>query len=130
MLQDAKAISSYSVRDIKVSQEFYTQTLGLKTDINQMGILNVTFGSGNTVMMYPKADHVPATFTVLNFQVDNLEQTVDALIEKGITFEQYDSEYMKTDQKGIVRSGDPTRGPNIAWFKDPSDNIIAIMETE
>ena len=128
MFKNTPSFSSFSVKDIIIAEDFYGDTLGLQVSTNKMGMLIVTLASGATIMMYPKLDHQAATFTLLNFQVADLDKTVDKLIEKGIVFEQYDTEYMKTDEKGIVRSPDPSKGPNIAWFKDPSGNIIAVME--
>ena len=91
----------------------------------EMGVLHLQFTGGGAVMIYPKDNHKPATFTVLNFPVDDIEKTVDALIEKEITFEQYTGE-LQTDEKGISRG----YGVSIAWFKDPADNILAVIEEE
>ena len=90
-----------------------------------MGLLELSPEGGNRVIIYPKPNHVPATFTVLNFPVKNIDEAVDELIKKGITFEQYDGP-IKTDEKGICRSGG--KGPNIAWFKDPAGNILSLIE--
>lgn len=125
MLQSNQAFSSFAVKDIEKSKAFYTDILGL-TVAEQYGGLSLEMGHGSTVMIYPKPDHTPATFTVLNFPVENLETTVDALIAKGVTFEQYDMEMIHTDEKGISRS--EGEGPSMAWFTDPSGNIFALME--
>ena len=125
MLQTNQAFSSFSVDDIQKAKAFYTETLGLEV-AESYGGLSLTIANGGTVMVYPKPDHTPATFTVLNFQVDNLEEAVDTLTAAGVQFEQYDMEMIHTDEKGISRSdGD---GPSMAWFTDPSGNIFALME--
>jgi len=125
MFKDTKAFSSFSVNDLQKAKAFYQQTLGIEVSENEMGILTLHISGGNGVIIYPKPNHVPATFTVLNFPVEDLEKAVDELISKGITFEQYD-EPIKTDAKGIVR-GDG-RGPDIAWFKDPAGNILSVLK--
>ena len=124
MLQQSKAFSSFSVNDLQKAKEFYSKTLGLKVSDNPMGLIELNIEGSTNVMVYPKPNHEPATFTVLNFPVDDIEKTVDELIAKGIVFEQYEGE-IKTDEKGICR--DP-HGPNIAWFKDPAGNILSVLE--
>ena len=128
MLGSSKAFSSFSVDNIEKSKKFYQDTLGLETKTVSMGIdlLGLHTPGNNPIMIYPKEDHQPATFTVLNFPVDNLDKTVDELIGKGIKFEQYDMEQMKTDEKGILRGNG--HGPDIAWFKDPAGNIVSLIE--
>ncbi|MDO3626308.1 VOC family protein [Mucilaginibacter sp. BT774] len=129
MFIDKKAFSSFSVNDIDKAKEFYQGTLGLSANTVEMGggfkMLELDVTGGTKVMIYPKPNHMPATFTVLNFPVDNLEKTVDELTAKGVKFEQYDIGDMKTDKKGIVR-GDG-RAPDIAWFTDPAGNIISVL---
>jgi catechol 2,3-dioxygenase-like lactoylglutathione lyase family enzyme len=124
MFKDTKTFSSFSVNDLQKAKEFYGRLLGLEVEENQMGILTLHISGGYDIIVYPKPNHEPATFTVLNFPVDDLEKTVDDLISKGITFEQY-GEPIKTDAKGIVRGDD--RGPDIAWFKDPAGNILSVL---
>ena len=126
MLKDSKAFSSFSVNNLADAKAFYTDVLGLEVTNNPMGILEIHVSGSSNIMLYPKPNHEAATFTVLNFLAPNIDNAVDALIVKGIVFEQYDSEYMKTDEKGIAR-GDG-RGPNIAWFKDPAGNILSVIE--
>ncbi len=128
MFKDSKAFSSFSVNDLQAAKKFYTEVLGLEVSDNPMGIIEIHVSGSANVMVYPKPNHEAATFTVLNFPVEDLEKAVDALIAKGIVFEQYDSEYMKTDKKGIVR-GDG-HGPDIAWFKDPAGNILSVLGKE
>lgn len=122
MLKNSHAFSSFSVDDLDKAKDFYGNVLGLEVKlIDDIGILNVKFSGGMKLMIYPKEVHKPATFTVLNFPVDNVEETVDDLISKGITFEQYKE--FRTDEKGISREW----GQEIAWFKDPAGNIISVM---
>lgn len=128
MLKDSKAFSSFSVDDIAKAKEFYGQTLGLKvSEITEMNLLQLEFAGGGRVMIYPKDDHAPATFTVLNFPVKDIDEAVDALAGKGVAFEQYDTDYIKTDGKGIARGDGEGKGPQIAWFKDPAGNILAVL---
>jgi catechol 2,3-dioxygenase-like lactoylglutathione lyase family enzyme len=130
MFKDTKAFSSFSVNDVEKARAFYQDTLGLEVKMIPMGenfsILELHLAGGGQIMAYPKPNHTPATFTVLNFPVDDLEKTVDALTAKGVRFEHYDMEDMKTNEKGIVK-GDG-RGPDIAWFTDPSGNIISVLQ--
>ncbi len=121
------AFSSFSVDDISEAREFYGKTLGVEVSDNEEGGLQLSFDDGSSVFIYPKDDHDPATFTVLNFQVDDIEDAVDELIDQGITFEQYDGE-MQTDEKGIFLGKDSGKGPNIAWFKDPAGNFLSVIE--
>jgi hypothetical protein len=88
------------------------------------GLLTLHLAGGNNVLIYPKPNHVPATFTVLNFPVDDVDQAVDELTRRGVRFEKYDQPDIKTDQKGIMRG----KGPTIAWFKDPAGNILSVLE--
>ncbi|RYD74125.1 VOC family protein [Pedobacter agri] len=124
MLQTSKAFSSFSVKNIEEAKAFY-ESVGLKTKVGEMGILELVIDGAENIMLYPKDNHEPATFTVLNFPVGNIDETVDELISKGIKFEQYDSEYIKTNEKGISIG---VQGPKIAWFKDPSGNILSVLE--
>lgn len=125
MFQNSPAFSSFSVNNLEEAKVFYSDTLGLNvTEISQMGILNIKLANGGEVMIYPKDDHVPATYTVLNFPVQNTEEAVDQLTAKGIVFEQYHSEYLQTDAKGISREG----GQSMAWFKDPAGNILSVLK--
>ncbi len=121
---------SYSVKDVNAALEFYKDTLGLAANIDEkMGIMHVPMPGGGEVMIYPKGDsHEPASFTVLNLIVTDIEASVDELAEKGVVFEQYDSEYSKTDTKGIARTGEDEDSSAIAWFKDPAGNILSLIE--
>lgn len=125
MLKQSKAFSGFSVNDIQKAKQFYSQILGLDVKDNPMGFIELNIEGSNRIIIYPKPNHVPATFTILNFPVKNIDEAVDELIKKGITFEQYEAP-IKTDKKGICRSGG--KGPNIAWFKDSAGNILSLIE--
>lgn len=122
LFKDAKAFSSFSVNDLKQAKEFYGQTLGLDVKENEEGLELRT--GGQSVYLYPKPNHTPASFTVLNFPVDDIETAVEELESLGIRLEHYDLPDMKTDKRGIFR-GNP--GPQIAWFKDPAGNILSVL---
>jgi catechol 2,3-dioxygenase-like lactoylglutathione lyase family enzyme len=123
MFKDTKAFSGFSVNDIQKAKQFYSQTLGLEvTEAN--GLLNLHIAGGSTILIYPKDNHTPATFTILNFPVEDVERAVDELTGKGIRFEHYDEAELKTDEKGIFRGG----GPLIAWFTDPAGNILSVID--
>lgn len=123
MLGQSKAFSGFSANDIQAAKKFYGETLGLKLSEDH-GLLTLHLGGGNNVLIYPKANHVPATFTVLNYPVDDVDHTVDELTKRGVHFEIYDLPDIKTDKKGIMRG----HGPTIAWFKDPAGNILSVLE--
>ena len=125
MFKDSGAFSSFSVNDLEAARAFYGETLGLDVrDVPEMeGILDLRIPGGASVILYPKDDHEPATFTVLNFPVEDIEAAVDTLAGKGVPFEIYDDGPMKTDAKGIVRG----YGSEIAWFRDPAGNILSVL---
>lgn len=124
MLKDREAFSSYSVNDVAAAKAFYGDTLGLTVTDDEMGGLMVHL-AGTQLYLYPKTDHQPATFTVLNFIVDDIDDAVKTLTDKGITFEHYDG---MTGEDGIARGLAAHRGPDIAWFKDPAENIISVLQ--
>ncbi|MBC6112609.1 VOC family protein [Pedobacter fastidiosus] len=126
MLNSKEVFSSFSVNDLSKAKEFYKDVLGLEVVDNPMGIIEIHFPNSSKVMVYPKPNHTPATFTVLNFPVEDIDQAVDELIKKGVQFEIYDEEYLKTDEKGISRNNG---GPSIAWFKDPAGNIFSVLKS-
>jgi catechol 2,3-dioxygenase-like lactoylglutathione lyase family enzyme len=126
MFKNSKAFSSFSVDDLEKAKAFYGETLGLDVSETPEG-LGLQLNGGGKVFLYPKPNHQPATFTVLNFPVENIEQAVDQLTKLGVRFESYEGE-MKTDEKGIFRGVDRGEGPNIAWFKDPAGNILSVLE--
>lgn len=121
MLNASKALSSFSVNDIHKAKDFYGKTLGLEVS---SGPENTLVLRDAKTLIYPKPNHQPATFTVLNFPVDNVEKAVDELGERGVRFELYDEPNLKTDARGISRGN----GPTIAWFKDPAGNILSVLE--
>ncbi len=124
MLKHSKAFSGFSVNDLQRAKEFYSKTLGLNVTDNPMGLIELQIEGSNNIIVYPKPDHTPATFTILNFPVDNIDKAVDELISLRVEFEQYGGN-IQTDEKGICRS---EQGPNIAWFKDPAGNILSVIE--
>ncbi len=123
MFKDSKAFSSFSVNDLEKAKEFYGETLGLELDETPEG-LDGRLAGGTRIFIYPKSNHIPATFTVLNFPVDNIEQAVSELTKRGVRFEIYKEGDLKTDERGIFRGG----GPTIAWFKDPAGNFLSVVE--
>jgi predicted enzyme related to lactoylglutathione lyase len=126
MFKNTKAFSSFSSDDLMKAKEFYGQTLGLEVSETKEG-LALRLTGGGQVFIYPKPNHEPATFTVLNFRVNDIDQAVDELKKLDIRFEHYEGE-MKTDEKGIFRGAANGEGPNIAWFKDPAGNILSVLE--
>jgi catechol 2,3-dioxygenase-like lactoylglutathione lyase family enzyme len=124
MLKENRAFSGFSVNDIQKATEFYGRTLGLEVSESN-GLLKLHFAGDTSVLVYPKPNHSPATFTILNFPVNDVEKAVDELTKRGVRFEIYDQPGLQTDEKGIFRNG----GPVIAWFKDPAGNILSVLET-
>lgn len=122
MVKDSHAFSGFSSNDIPAARAFYADTLGLDVTEDN-GMLNLRFAGGGRGIVYPKPNHEPATFTVLNFPVDDIEATVDRLVAAGVVFERYEG--MEQDGRGIAR--DP-QGPAIAWFKDPAGNILSVLQ--
>ena len=123
MLGESKAFSGFAAPNISKVKEFYSNTLGLSVT-EEHGLLTLHLAAGNNVLIYPKPNHVPATFTVLNFPVENVDRAVDELGKRGVRFEKYNRPEIKTDEKGIMRGN----GPTIAWFKDPAGNILSVLE--
>lgn len=124
IFKNTKAFSSFSVNDLEEAKKFYGQTLGLEVSESKEG-LNLQIKGGNDVFIYPKPDHDPATFTILNFVVDDVDRTVDELTKLGIRFQIYNKGQLKTDDKGIFQGK-----PKIAWFKDPAGNFLSILEND
>jgi catechol 2,3-dioxygenase-like lactoylglutathione lyase family enzyme len=125
MFEQSKAFSGFSVNDTQKAKEFYGRTLGLEVSESN-GLLKLHLASGTTVLIYPKPNHTPATFTILNFPVDNVDKAVDELTKRGVRFEIYNQPNLKTDERGVFRGG----GPVIAWFKDPAGNILSVLEQQ
>jgi len=123
MFKNTKAFSGFSVDDLQKAQKFYGQTLGLEVT-KEHDLLFLHIAGGSQIVIYPKPNHTPATYTILNFPVDDIEQAVDELTRRGVQFERYAQKELKTDEKGIHRG----EGPLIAWFSDPAGNILSVLE--
>jgi catechol 2,3-dioxygenase-like lactoylglutathione lyase family enzyme len=121
MFADTEAFSGFSVSDIDEARKFYAETLGLRVT-EQYGLLTLRLAGGRDTLIYPRPDHTPATFTILNFRVDDIDAAVDELTSRGVSFERYEG--MEQDAKGINRGG----GPFIAWFADPAGNILSVLQ--
>jgi predicted enzyme related to lactoylglutathione lyase len=127
MFRDTPAFSGFAVDDIDKAAEFYADTLGLDVSSDEMGFITLHLAGERAVMVYPKPDFVPATYTILNFEVEDAGAAVDELTSRGVEFERY--EEFEQDEKGIFRGLAAGEGPDIAWFTDPAGNIIAVMQT-
>ena len=127
MFKPKSAFSGFSVDNLFKAKEFYSRTLGVEVEETGMGGLRLHLPGGAVVFVYEKGNHEPATFTILNFLVDNIDDAVDELTQRGVGFERYDGE-LKTDAKGIARGIAQNQGPDIAWFKDPAGNFLAVLQ--
>jgi catechol 2,3-dioxygenase-like lactoylglutathione lyase family enzyme len=125
MLADSPAFSGFSVDDLDAARRFYADTLGVRVEDGGPGF-NLKLAGGKDVLVYPSPSHAPASYTVLNFPVPDIEATVEGLAERGVAFEKYEDTPMSTDEKGVFRKG----GPLIAWFKDPAGNTLSVIEIE
>ena len=123
MFENTRAFSGFSVDDVPEARKFYGGTLGLRVS-EEYGMLSLHIAGERDILVYPKPDHTPATFTILNFPVDDIEKAVDELAGRGVRFERYDDS--NTDEKGIYRG----QGPLIAWFKDPAGNILSVLQQD
>jgi predicted enzyme related to lactoylglutathione lyase len=121
MFTEIEAFSGFAVDDVSKAKAFYSETLGLNVS-EEYGLLTLHIVGGTNILVYPKPDHTPATFTILNFPVDDIDKVVEQLIGRGVQFERYD--HIETDEKGIFRG----EGPYIAWFKDPAGNILSVLQ--
>jgi catechol 2,3-dioxygenase-like lactoylglutathione lyase family enzyme len=121
MFENTKAFSGFAVDDLEQAREFYTGTLGIKTS-QEHGLMTLHLAGARDTLIYPKDDHTPATYTILNFPVDDIDKAVDELTARGVRFEHYEG--AEQDEKGISRGG----GPYIAWFTDPAGNILAVLQ--
>ena len=121
MFANTKAFSGFAVDDLKAARAFYEETLGLKTS-EQYDLLTLHLAGDRDTLVYPKPDFVPATYTILNFPVDDIDEAVDELAARGVSFERYDG--FEQDEKGVFRG----EGPNIAWFKDPAGNVLSVLQ--
>jgi catechol 2,3-dioxygenase-like lactoylglutathione lyase family enzyme len=124
MFANTKAYSGFAVDDVPKAEEFYGETLGLKTSVvdEEHGLLALHLAGDRDVLVYQKPDYTPATYTILNFPVDDIDEAVDELAARGVRFERYEG--FEQDEKGVARG----EGPNIAWFKDPAGNILSVLE--
>ncbi len=125
MFAKSKAFSGFSVDDIDAAKTFYGETLGLEVS-EENGMLTLHIADGGNVLIYPRPDHTPASFTILNFPVEDIDEAVDELTKRGVRFEQYEG--FEQDEKGIARPAGDQEGPPIAWFTDPAGNILAVLE--
>ncbi len=125
MLTNSQAFSGFAVDDIDKAREFYGEVLGIRTSDDDMGLLTLHLAGGRDTIVYPKPDLVPANYTILNFPVENVDEAVDALTAKGVSFEIYEG--FGQDERGVSRN---EGGPPIAWFRDPAGNILAVLEAE
>lgn len=123
IFEHTKAFSGFSVDDVAAARRFYGETLGIALEEQDNGLLSLHIAGGRDTIVYPKSDHKPASFTILNFPVEDIDDAVDQLAERGVSFERYDG--MAQDERGISRN---PGGPPIAWFKDPAGNILALLE--
>ena len=121
MFENTKTFSGFSVDDVQEAKTFYSETLGLRVS-EEHGMLSLRIAGEWDILVYPKPNHTPATFTILNFPVDDIDKAVDELAERGVRFERYDG--FEMDEKGIFRGG----GPLIAWFKDPAGNVLSVLQ--
>lgn len=126
MLGGSDAFSGFSTNNLAKTKVFYDEVLGLDVTEDGMGMVTLNLATGGTVIIYPKDDHEPATYTVLNFPVDDIDHAIDKLTALGIEFERY--EEIEVDEKGIARGIESGQGPDVAWFKDPGGNILAVMQ--
>jgi predicted enzyme related to lactoylglutathione lyase len=126
MFKDTKAFSGFSVNDLAAAHTFYGQTLGLDVSQDDMG-LYLHISGGNDIFVYAKEDHAPATFTILNFPVDAIDDAVQMLKDTGIVLEHYEN---VTDEQGIARGLASGHGPDIAWFKDPAGNVLSVLQQQ
>ena len=125
MFKDTKAFSGFAVDDLDAARRFYGETLGIETEVLEEGnLLVLKLTGGRDTLVYQKLDFTPATYTILNFEVDSVDATVDELVARGVELERYEG--FEQDEKGIDRGDE---GPTIAWFTDPAGNILAVMET-
>lgn len=126
MFKPNTAFSGFSVDDLAKAKEFYTKVLGLKAE-DEVGGMRLQLPGGSTAWVYSKADHQPATFTIMNFLVDDIDEAVDELTHRGVHFEHYETG-LKTDGKGVFRGKSQKSGPDIAWFKDPAGNFLSVID--
>jgi len=128
MVTPLEIFSGFSVDDIPAAKAFYGETLGLRISDGDMGNLDLELPAGGHVFIYPKEDHTPATFTILNLVVDDIDAAVDELNAKGVATAIYDDPQLPTDEKGVLRGRSVDQGPDIAWFRDPAGNVLSVLQ--
>jgi len=128
MVTPLDIFSGFSVNDIPAAKAFYGDTLGLNVSDGPMGNLDLELPSGGHVFIYPKPDHTPASFTILNLVVEDIDAAVDELNAKGVVTAIYDDPELPTDEKGVLRGRAADRGPDIAWFRDPAGNVVSVLQ--
>jgi catechol 2,3-dioxygenase-like lactoylglutathione lyase family enzyme len=128
MLANTKAFSGFAVDDLEKARAFYADALGLRVDVldEENHLMALHHPGDRDTLVYGKPDHAPANYTILNFQVDDIDEAVDGLAARGVQFERYDG--MPQDEKGVMRGRAANRGPDIAWFKDPAGNILSVLQ--
>jgi catechol 2,3-dioxygenase-like lactoylglutathione lyase family enzyme len=128
MLENSKAFSGIGVKDLDEARDFYGTTLGLKASIldAENGLMELSLGGDRTILVYRSPDSTPASYTVLNFPVDDIDEAVDELASRGVRFERYDG--FEQDEKGVLRGISTGNGPDVAWFKDPSGNVLSVLQ--
>jgi catechol 2,3-dioxygenase-like lactoylglutathione lyase family enzyme len=126
MLAESKAFSGFAIDDVEAAKRFYAETLGLKLSVldEEFGLMTLHLAGDRDTIMYLSPEMTPPSYTILNFPVDDIDQAVDGLAARGVSFEQYDDEELPQDEKGVMREG----GPLIAWFKDPAGNTLAVLQ--
>ncbi|MGH2956724.1 MAG: VOC family protein [Solirubrobacterales bacterium] len=130
MLEKSEAYSGFAVEDLGDAKQFYGETLGLKTTVldEENGLMQLEHAGGKNTLCYQQADSTPASYTILNFPVDDIDKTVDELSSKGVSFERYEGFPFEQDEKGIARGIEANQGPDTAWFKDPSGNVLSVLQ--
>jgi predicted enzyme related to lactoylglutathione lyase len=127
MLKNSRAFSGFSVNDLMAAKEFYEQSLGLDVNQDEMGLM-LKLSNNNQVFVYEKPDHTPASFTILNFIVEDINSTIGELSNKGVTMEKYNNLPAPQDELGVLRGLTAGMGPDIAWFKDPAGNVLSVLQ--
>jgi catechol 2,3-dioxygenase-like lactoylglutathione lyase family enzyme len=130
MLENSKAYSGFAVEDLEKAKQFYGETLGLKTEVidEENGLMTLHLAGDRPTLVYQQAGTTPASYTILNFPVDDIDDAVDELAGKGITFERYEGFPFEQDEKGIARGLAAGQGPDVAWFKDPAGNVLSVLQ--
>jgi catechol 2,3-dioxygenase-like lactoylglutathione lyase family enzyme len=130
MLENSKAFSGFAVEDLTKAQQFYGETLGLKTEVidEENGLMTLHLAGDRPTLIYQQQGTTPASYTILNFPVDDVDEAVDELGKRGISFERYEGFPFEQDEKGIARGLAAGQGPDVAWFKDPTGNVLSVLQ--